>query len=170
MGYEVPPEFTRKAAAPAVATAPVATAPVATAEVTFETVLHAWDKVREAAKQRGASLSRTLERSRPKALNGRRLTIEASVASFLFSQLETPAFRDPLSELLKEALGGATLELSFERGTATAPLSDSGPHAVAGAAAPAPSGSGPAVRSVYDEPIVKHAQRVLGSQSTTSGW
>jgi hypothetical protein len=158
----VPPEFARGAQAETAAP-PVATA---AAPLTLEAVNGVWERIREAAKQQSATLGRAIERSRPKSVAGKRLVIEASVAGFVFSQLETPALKDPLETLLREALPGTSFEIAFERGGAA---SDSGPQPAARAAGAAPAPP-TGTRSVYDEPIVKHAQRVLGSQSTAGGW
>ena len=156
-GYQVPPEFARPGTA------------VATAPITLERVLAVWEQVREAGRQQSASLGRALERARFKRLAGGRLTIETSAPSFIFSQLETPALRDPLSALFRDALGGERLELAFERVSETPAEASSRPLPGASPAPPVVSPS-PGTRSVYDEPVVKLAQRVLGSQSTAGGW
>jgi DNA polymerase-3 subunit gamma/tau len=159
-GYQVPAEFARPGTA------------VAAAPVTLERVHAVFEQVREAARQQSASLARALERARIKGLAGGRLTIETSAPSFIFSQLETPALRDPLAALFREALGGERLELVFERVVETPAEAAARPAPGASPAPAAPAGAPttPGTRSVYDEPVVKLAQRVLGSQSTAGGW
>jgi DNA polymerase-3 subunit gamma/tau len=167
--YSYPAEFTRKpvsapqavaspagaVAAATISAVALADAPVVAAApvLTAESIAARWDQVREAARKSSVQLGKALERSRPRAFQGRRLTIEVRVPDFLFGQLESAALKEPLTKLLREQLACAELELGFERG-----------RDVPGEGGPA------AVRSVYDEPIVKHAQRLFGALPVGGGW
>ncbi|MCA8922965.1 MAG: hypothetical protein KDD82_14215, partial [Planctomycetes bacterium] len=126
------------------ANAPARRGPVAaSAEEAF-----AW--VMGELKAQGGLLPSMLEKTKPRLRpDGDALVLVLSASTMLFGQIESPRNREAIATLMGQALG-ASVELRFERMEPRE--ASSGPA------------SGASASSVYEEPLVKFAQRELGAQ------